>query len=168
MRQFAVIVLTLLLVSAGVSQTRYKFEFEDVCGRPVGESQIYPDRTGVVTRIVDGDTVEIKDKFGKLWTVELAGAEAEDNDGFVKAYLTKSILKKKVTFSGNPDKGKDPLIEAMVRRKDKDINRHLIERGFAKYRGTEYDYAVSDYELCVLSKLEQKARLGKLGIWADR
>lgn len=168
MNRLASIVLTLPLVSACLGQTGFKVEYQDVCGHPAMESQIFPDRRGVVTKIIDGDSVEIKDVYGKLWSVDLAGVRIPATDEDAKGFLKRSIWKKKVIFTGNPDKEKTPLIEALVRRKDKDINRHLITNGLAKFKDTDYDYAVSDYKLCVLEKLEQEAKIRKIGIWASR
>jgi endonuclease YncB( thermonuclease family) len=168
MKPFKTLLLTSVLASAGFAQAANKFEFEDVCGSPAVESQIFPKRSGIVAKIIDGDTVEVKDGYGKVWIVELAGVGSVDGNDEAKVYLTKNVLDKKVDFHGNPDKTKDPIIEAMLVRKGVDINRYLIENGLAKYRETEYGYAVSNYELCVLDKLETRARLSRVGIWTGK
>jgi endonuclease YncB( thermonuclease family) len=168
MKPFKALLLTLALASAGFAQAAHKFEFQDVCGSPTVESQTFPKHSGIVAKIIDGDTVEVKDGYGKVWIVELAGVGSIDGSEEAKMYLTKNILNKNVAFRGNPDKTKDPVIEAMLVRKGVDINRYLIENGLVKYRETEYGYAVSNYELCVFDKLETKARNAKLGIWAGK
>lgn len=156
----------LSLAFIGTGQTQIKFEFEEVCGSPAVESQIHARRSGTVIDIIDGDTIKIKDNRGKKWTVELAGADSSRNNAQNTQIITKKILGKDVTFIGNPKKEKRKLVEAIVRYDGTEINRFLIENGLASYRNTEYDYAVSNYTLCVYDKLETQAKSKKLGIWA--
>ncbi len=167
MFRFIALLLPLILASSVVCQSRKTWEFQDVCGNPEVESQSTVKRAGIVTRVLDGDTVEFKEKRnGKIWTVELAGVEAIAGNDLAEIHLRKTILNKKVTVWGNADREKDPVLEARIFRKNTFINRILMEEGMATYRGTDYGYAVSNYSLCVLSKLEEKAKREKRGAWA--
>lgn len=160
------LVVLLFSVSTALSQYRFRFEFEDVCGSPLSESQIYKTRWGTVIEIKDGDTVRIKDTGRKTWIVDLAGVDAGRSNQDAKEFLIGLILGKEVRFVGNPRKEQSKRVEAIVHVSDIEVNRRLIEKGLASYRDTDYGYAVSSYTLCVYHKLQQAARSQKLGIWA--
>ena len=154
------------LFSFIVNAQNYKYEFEDKCGSPEVESQIYRQHFGKVLNIADDNTLKVKDKFGKKWTVELAGIDLTQNDDEIKRILTDKILDKNVEFSGNPEKGKSKYLEAIIRIGELEINRFLIEKGFSKFKNTDYGYSVSRYTLCAYNQLEEIAQKSKLGIWA--
>jgi N-acyl-D-amino-acid deacylase len=148
-------------------QNKFAFEFEAECGTPLVESQIFRVREGTVIKIIDGDTVQIRDKQRTIWTVELAGVDSSQNHERAAEILTKRLLGENVVFIGNPDNEKKDIIEAIVKRKGDEINRFLVENGHAAFRKTEYGYAVSRYTLCVYSNLIKRAKAAKLGIWAS-
>jgi endonuclease YncB( thermonuclease family) len=156
------------LFNAINGQDKFKFEFEDQCGSPVNESQIYAHRQGKVTKIIDGDTVKIRDEYRKIWTVELAGADSSRNQERTTGILTERLLNQEVLFIGNPETENGNLVEAIVRGNGIEMNRFLVENGHASYRDTDYGYAVSNYTLCVYDKLIDRAKTAKLGIWADK
>ncbi len=156
-----------LLTSVVVCQIDTK-ALDQECGDPKMESSSILRLTGVVIRVVNADTVVIRETRGKLWNVRLAGVGGQENEDAVRTYLTKTVLEKRVTFWGKPFPKNDSPYEAVIIRKRTDVNRYLISHGLVKYRESDDDYAVSSHWLCVLGKLEEKAKLAKVGVWADR
>jgi endonuclease YncB( thermonuclease family) len=166
-----IINFVLLIISIAITtgaQDRFTFEFETQCGSPLDESQSIESRSGKVVKIIDGDTIQIRDKMQRLWTVELAGVDSSRNQKLTTQLLTDRILNKSVSFRGNPANEKKRRIEAVVGGDNVEINRFLVENGYSDYRETDYGYAVSQYTLCSYSKLVDRAKLAKLGIWANK
>ena len=159
-------IVSLVITTSG--QDKFTFEFEDQCGSPLAESQSIAWRSGKVVKIIDGDTIQIRDKTRKLWIVELAGVDSSNNQKLAVRILTDGMLNKTVSFRGNPADPKGKLIEAIVSGDNVEINRFLVEYGHANYRGTDYGYSVSQYVLCVYQKLVERAKLAKIGIWANQ
>jgi endonuclease YncB( thermonuclease family) len=148
------------------AQETYRFEFEKECGDPTTESQIYPEWSAKVLKINEDNTIKVKTDKGKKITITLAGIDLAQNKDELNKILTDKLLSKKILYSGNSEKKKPNKIEAIIEIDSFDINRFLIEKGFSKYKNTNYYYSVSTYQLCVYQQLEERAKQAKLGIWA--
>lgn len=156
----------LLLLSSGTfacAQSK-KFEFQDVCGDPRMESMAWVPLTGKAAEIVDGATFLLRQSDGRTKTVELAAIDASANPAAAKDFLTKTLLGREIEVLVNPSRSRDEKIAGEVHLKDREINRELIERGLARFREPA-PYSFSNYSACVYQKLEEKARVAKLGIW---
>lgn len=112
---------------------------------------------GVVTRVVDGDTIEAGGQ-----DVRLQGIDAPERDqphgGRATAALKSLILHRRVRLEVQGADQYGRLI-AVVYRDGRNINRWLVEQGHA----WEYDRYSEDP---VLGRLECQARAADRGLWA--
>lgn len=97
--------------------------------------------SGVVEKVVDGDTVDLSIDLGfDIWhktRVRLIGVDTPekwyDYGKVVKAYCTEQLLGKKVQLSSTkPDKYGRYLVEIIVDGIEGTFNQHLIDTGMAK------------------------------------
>ena len=167
-----IILITIILtVSLAVSAQRIaltKDMFD--CGNPNSESQLIPEYKAKVIEIIDGNTVrvKIKEKAKRIFRVDLAAVDTDENDAQAKQILIDEVLNKDIYLSGNT-REKDFMFGVIVTQNKNgigEVNRYFLENGIAKYKNPDYGYSTSNYVLCVYSKFEEKAREAKLGIWA--
>jgi endonuclease YncB( thermonuclease family) len=122
-----------------------------------------PVLTGVVTRVVDGDTIDVKLSSGPI-RVRLYGIDAPESTqpggGEATAYLVKRILHQTVDLEPVQQDRYDRLI-AIVDLGDEDINETMVQEGYAwafrkylKRSDTDYCYYEAD------------ARTAHLGLWS--
>jgi endonuclease YncB( thermonuclease family) len=175
MKTIVSITLALLFclgINAQTSLTKNQFD----CGDPNVESQIIPEYKGKVIKIIDGNTVIVSISYdsqnssrrNKKIRVDLAGIDTSDNDAEAKKILSDKVLNQKVLLQGNTKKKE--FMFGIISTLDSDgigeVNRHFLEKGIAKYKEPGYEYSSSSYVLCVYTKIEEKAKQEKLGIWA--
>ncbi len=160
-----------------LSKIKIRFnDYQDVCGSYVEESQMYFQRTGKITKVLNGNTVIFAQDTsgGNLekgqFTVTLAGIDTTGNDSKIKKFLIKELLNKNVTILGNTEEDTDTSFFGIIwhRRyvEGEEMNRHIIQNGMAKFTEPGYEYSVSYVTMCIYEQLEEKAKKEKLGIWA--
>src|SRR5215204_4009153 len=108
MNRLVRLLLLFAFVNSTLSQSQKKWEHEDVCGNPEMESDRTERRTGVVIKIIDGDTIQFKEHkvtgmpprvgyppTGKIWTVGIAGVGVSYGNDSARSYLKRTTLNKK-------------------------------------------------------------------------
>jgi endonuclease YncB( thermonuclease family) len=115
-----------------------------------------------VTRIIDGDTVEIRGANNKTLTVRLLGIDAPENGQAYGKKSTKAlsnlVYKKQVKFKGNQHDKYGRLLSRLY-VDELDISEAMISQGAAwVYRRYTRDR--------VLYKAEATAKQHKNGLWA--
>jgi hypothetical protein len=150
----------------------YKFfEYEDECVSPFAESQTYGFWIARIIRIKDGRSLVFErgslDGKPVEYTVYLAGVDPKDNQRLLKKFLSENVLNKSVTISGNLEKNSYTSFFGTVSTDEiKDVSRHILENGMARYAEPKYPYSVSLYDLCVYQIAAREARAKQIGIWA--
>jgi hypothetical protein len=150
---------------------------DDGCGIPEAESQLYTNRKGKITKIIDENEVifeqtiadgnEEKERF----RVELVGIDSKINKKNIILFLQKYVLNQNVEVTGNLRKKSDKKFKGLifVASDDKEIgwiNEYLLGKGVAQYKSFESASLVPANKPCQLQKAQGKAKTGKLGIWA--
>jgi endonuclease YncB( thermonuclease family) len=150
------------------SAQKLVFEYEAECGRAGYESSFWLTNKGRVTKIFDGDSIEIKIPMGKKVRVDLVSIDASQNKQSAQCFLEKNLINQDVEFSTSMSFAdyKQKRIDAIVYLQSQDINRKMIENGLAQHKAPK-SYSVSDYTNCLYIQLEKKARAAKIGIWAN-
>ena len=129
---------------------------------------IYADVFGVVTKVIDGDTVYLLNHNDEKLKVRLLHIDAPELDQSYgkesKFVLEKLILNKKVIVIGN-NKDKYKRLLGVISLDGLDINLEMIKNGaawhfkkYAKFDQTEYQYQIYDEN-------EHQAKLKKIGLW---
>ncbi len=122
-----------------------------------------PVLTGNVTRVVDGDTIDVNLASGSI-RIRLYGIDAPESTqpggGDARTYLTQRVLHQAVHLEPFQQDRYSRMI-AIVLLGDENINQALIREGHAwayrKYlKPTETDYC----------RLEADARIAKRGLWS--
>lgn len=112
---------------------------------------------GVVTRVMDGDTIAVAGQ-----SVRLQGIDAPESDqphgNEATAALKSLILHRRVRLGIRGKDRYDRLI-AVIHSEGRNVNRWLVEHGHA----WEYDRYSKD---AALGRLEQEARSADRGLWA--
>jgi micrococcal nuclease len=119
---------------------------------------------GKVTRVIDGDTVDVLLSSGSI-RVRLHGVDAPERDQpggiAATAWLTQQVADRQVTLEPVSQDQYDRIV-AVVHLEDRNINRDLVQTGHAwAYR--RY-MRRSDEQLC---RLEERARRKGTGLWAE-
>lgn len=122
-----------------------------------------PVLAGKVTRIIDGDTIDVLLSSGRI-RVRLHGVDAPERNqpggSAASAWLTQQLGNKPVQLEPVSQDQYDRMV-AVVLREDRNINRELVQAGHAwAYR--RY-MRRSERELCAL---EERARRERAGLWA--
>lgn len=170
------------------TQSTLNLNFDNGCGNPFVESQLYGYRMGEVTSVTSTGRLKVKvthsnnvfeDKNDKnsvdkskllkpqLFTVSLVGIDESVNINEMVAFLNRTILNKQVTIIGNTKKS-NKNIEALVESFEDDveeINEYLLENGIAKFKQFSLTNLVPMRTFCVLEKAELRAKKEKRGIW---
>ena len=169
--------LTLIICSVsffGVSQTpptpapklSLTFEYENECGSPLVESMLWESVEGKVTRILSGDSIEIRMANHKRKRVSLAAVDSSRDTRAARTTLANLVLNRIVSVLVNPSDTKRTNIIGVVHSQTTEINRALIETGVVAYREPPF-YSMSRFSTCVYQILERKAREGRLCIWQN-
>lgn len=122
-----------------------------------------PVLTGTVTRVVDGDTIDVKISSGPI-RVRLYGIDAPESTqpggSDATSYLAKKILHKKVDLEPFQQDRYERMI-ALVTVGNENINKTLVRDGHA-WAFRKYLHR-SDTDYC---KYEAEARTAKRGLWS--
>lgn len=117
---------------------------------------------GKVIRVVDGDTIELLDQNKKRHKIRFFGIDApESNQAYglkSKQFLASLVAGKEVKIH-TKEKDKYGRILGIVYLDDKDINKIMVENGFA----WAYTYYSDKYKL-----EHDQAKKDKNGLWADK
>ena len=121
---------------------------------------------GVVVKVLDGDSIEIK-RNGKVHTIRLYGIDTPE---YKQAYsnkakqFTKRLVNDQRVSVEEKDIDRYGRIVALVVSRDKLVNRELVREGLAWY----YPKYCHAQPLCEeLKSLEGKARKEGRGLWRD-
>lgn len=118
---------------------------------------------GNVKTVIDGDTIVLLDKENQKHTIRFFGIDAPETTTKqpfgeeAKEFLASMIADKKVKIIVK-DKDKYGRIVGIVKFEGKDINKIMVENGFA--------WAYSYYSEAYVNE-HRKAKEQKLGLWAD-
>ena len=151
--------------------------YDDPCGNPAEESQLYTNREGKITKVISANLVVFEQKIEngnkkkEKFVVELIGVDSITNRKKIKQFLEKYVLNQNVEIIGNLKKESDKKFNGLVFVASDDddvdwINENLLENGIANYKSFESANLVSMVMPCRLQKAEEKAKKAKLGIWA--
>lgn len=143
-----------------------KFLYEEECGSPLSESNIWMSVEGSVIEILDGDSVTIQPEDGKLKRVDLVAVDAPDDDPSARQALSDFVMGKSVSVTVQPGTEKRKRLVGVVRSGSKDVNRELIAAGVARYKKADA-HTLSSYDGCVYQILEGVAREAKRGLWQN-
>jgi micrococcal nuclease len=121
---------------------------------------------GVVVKVLDGDSIEIK-RNGKVHTIRLYGIDTPE---YKQAYsnkakqFTKRLVKRQKVNVVEKDIDRYGRIVALVESRGQLVNRELVREGLAWY----YSKYCLAQPLCgELKDLERKARNEGRGLWRD-
>lgn len=126
-----------------------------------------PDATAVlagkVTRVIDGDTIDVLLTSGRI-RVRLHGIDAPESNqpggSAASAWLTQQLRDQQVLLEPVSQDQYERMV-AVVHLRDRNINRELVQQGHAwAYR---HYMRRGDRELC---SLEERARRERAGLWA--
>lgn len=172
------------------TKSSFDLNFDDGCGNPMFESQIYGYRKGKVIKITNSNNLIVEvtnsnnvwndeheeetDDESKLikpqmFEVSLVGIDSAINKKAIADFLKENLLNKQVTIVGNTKKKKGNKIQALVRFiKDEfeEVSEYLLENGIARFKGFQLTNLVPIRTHCELERAETNAKKEKLGIWA--
>lgn len=151
--------------------------FDDDCGNPAVESQLYVNRKGKIVKIISANEVVFQqvstesEKEKQKFTVELVGIDAGKYKNKSKEFLQKYVLNQEVEIIGNIPKNSSRKFGGLIWLSNdnetvNELNEYLLENGIAKYKPFESANLVPYYIPCRLQKAEERAKKEKLGIWA--
>ena len=167
--------------------------FDDGCGNPSAESQVYSYRYGTVLEITSDNKIIVKVvRSNNVWDDEyeqndkgigrklkkpqliiasLVGIDEAVNESQIKNFLLTKVLDQPVTLVGNTVKGDAKKIDALVELTNDvnigEISQYLLANGMAKFKKFQLTNIVPARTACQLEKAEAKAKEAKLGIWAE-
>ena len=136
----------------------------------------FADFNAEVVNVVDGDTIDVLNKNGKILRIRLVGIdtpEIKQSFGYDAAlYLKKLINKKSVTIISRPSKNK-PFTSDYYKRilgkvilNGKDINLEMIRKGMAwHFKKYKKNQPIADRQS--YNKAEYEAREKNIGLWKD-
>tara|TARA_X000000368_G_scaffold393802_1_gene359816 strand:+ start:158 stop:664 length:507 start_codon:yes stop_codon:yes gene_type:complete len=137
----------------------------------------FADFNAQVVRVIDGDTIQVKDNLGHKFKIRLLGIDTpEIKQAFGKEssdYLKSIVTGKKILIISKPDNDKPYTLDfykrvlAKVILNGKDINLEMVKKGMAwhykKYKNNQpfddqqsYNYA------------ESEARKKNIGLWVEK
>lgn len=114
-----------------------------------------------VTRVIDGDTFQVKDKFGNSQTIRLFGVDTPEKKqpfGMTATNFTKNLIDQKEVFVEAIELGKYGRVVAIVHLNGKSLGELLIAEGIAFAEGENHRLANKYYAL------QEKARVNNRGI----
>ena len=140
-------------------------------------SLVRADFTAKVQRVVDGDTIHVKDEAGKKFKVRLTGIDAPEQNqphGLASTYHLRGLLLNNfVLLESKPKKGKPYSVDRYKRVLAKivlngiDINLTQVLSGYAwHFKRYQKQQSPKDREL--YSQAELHAEKNKLGLWDEK
>jgi hypothetical protein len=179
--------------SKELSAGRIDLSYDDGCGNAFSESQTYSYRYGKVLEITSDNKIIVKvvrsnnvfdDEYEKtddgigrklkkpqLIIVSLVGIDENINQTAIKNFLLDKALDQQVTLIGNTIKGDEKKISALIELSEdkeiEEISQYLLENGIAKFKTFQLTNIVPQRTACQLARAEAKAKIEKLGIWAQ-
>lgn len=122
--------------------------------------------SGVVTRVIDGDTFIIKSDINnnevsyrvRMWGIDAPESSQEFGDSSTKA-LSEKILNKQTTIKVITNDRYARQLCVVYGSDGEDINKYMVENGYAWY------YAPYGQEAQYLASAEQLAKYYKRGLW---
>ena len=135
------------------------------------------DFTAKVQRVVDGDTIHVKDEAGKKFKVRLTGIDAPEQNqpyGLASTYHLRGLLLNKIVLlKSKPKKGKPYSVDrykrvlAKIVLNGRDINLSQVLSGYAwHFKRYQNQQSRSDRDL--YSQAELHAKENNLGLWREK
>jgi endonuclease YncB( thermonuclease family) len=135
------------------------------------------DFTAKVQRVVDGDTIHVKDETGKKFKVRLTGIDAPEQNqpyGLASTYHLRGLLLNKfVLLESKPKKGKPYSVDrykrvlAKIILDGRDVNLSQVLSGYAwHFKRYQKQQTPKDREL--YSQAEIDAKKNELGLWGEK
>lgn len=116
---------------------------------------------GEVTRVIDGDTFQVKDKFGNTQTIRLFGIDTPEKKqtfGLEAKEYTKKLIDKKTVHVQTVELGKYGRIVAIVHINNQSLSEILLSDGIAFASGSNHKLANRYFAL------QEKARVNNQGL----
>jgi endonuclease YncB( thermonuclease family) len=140
-------------------------------------SLVRADFTAKVQRVVDGDTIHVKDEAGKKFKVRLTGIDAPEQNqphGLASTYHLRGLLLNKIVLlKSKPKKGKPYSVDrykrvlAKIVLNGRDINLSQVLSGYAwHFKRYQNQQSRSDRDL--YSQAELHAKENNLGLWREK
>ena len=135
------------------------------------------DFTAKVQRVVDGDTIHVKDEAGKKFKVRLTGIDAPEQNqpyGLASTYHLRGLLLNKIVLlKSKPKKGKPYSVDryervlAKIILDGREINLYQLLNGYAwHFKRYQKQQSPEDREL--YSQAELHAKKKNLGLWSEK
>ena len=132
--------------------------------------QIFADVNGVISRIIDADTVVLKSDQGINYKIRLLGIDApEINQVYGKEatiYLSNKVLGKNLRVLGENKDRYHRLLGKLILN-DNDINLDLVKNGMA-WHYKFYKKSQGKKDQLLYSNAEIYAKVNNLGLWAKK
>ena len=132
--------------------------------------QIFADLNGVISRVIDADTVVIKSDQGINYKVRLLGIDApEINQVYGKEatrYLSNKVLGKNLKVLGKNKDRYHRLLGKLILNGN-DINLDLVKNGMA-WHYKFYKKSQEKKDQLLYSNAEIYAKVNNLGLWAKK
>ena len=131
-------------------------------------TQVLADIEGVISRVIDADTVIIKNEKGDKYKVRLLGIDApETRQHFgkeAKNYLSNIVLGKALIVIGSNEDRYKRLLGKLV-LDGEDINLNLVKNGMA-WHYKRFKSSQEKKDQILYSNAEKYAKVKKLGLWS--
>ena len=132
--------------------------------------QIFADVNGVISRVIDADTVVLKSDQGINYKIRLLGIDApEINQVYGKEatrYLSNKVLGKNLKVLGKNKDRYHRLLGKLILNGN-DINLDLVKNGMA-WHYKFYKKSQEKKDQLLYSNAEKYAKVNKLGLWAKK
>ena len=132
--------------------------------------QVFADLSGVISRVIDADTVILKSDQGINYKVRLLGIDApEINQVYGKEasrYLSSKVLGKNLTVLGKNKDRYQRLLGKLI-LDGNDINLNLVKNGMA-WHYKFYKKSQEKKDQLLYSNAEKYAKVNELGLWAEK
>ena len=132
--------------------------------------QIFADVNGVISRVIDADTVVLKSDQGINYKIRLLGIDApEINQVYGKEatrYLSNKVLGKNLKVLGKNKDRYHRLLGKLILNGN-DINLDLVKNGMA-WHYKFYKKSQEKKDQLLYSNAEIYAKVNKLGLWAEK
>lgn len=116
---------------------------------------------GTVTRVIDGDTFQVKDKFGNTQVIRVFGVDTPERKqkfGPEATEFTKKLIDKQEVYVDAIDLGKYQRVVAIVYINGQSLGEILLAEGIAFFAGDNHKLAYK------YAGLQEKARLNSKGV----
>jgi len=124
---------------------------------------------GHVTRVLDGDTLEVNDQNHHMFRIRLQGIDAPEKSqaygSQAKEFLTKLTLNHDVEIIWN-EKDQYGRLIGKITSEQKDVCLEMISAGLA-WHFTKYEQTQSEEDRQLYKATEKRVREQRKGLWAD-